>query len=96
MTVQIKKQDHVCTILINRPEVKNAVDGPTAAKLARAFREFEQDDDLTVAVLGGTGNTFCAGSDTRVFHGFPSRLLPSAGLDSRDTCRCRLPRPQYP
>ena len=63
MTVDIKKNDTICTILINRPEVKNAVDRPTAEKLSRAFREFENDDELKVAVLGGAGNTFCAGAD---------------------------------
>lgn len=65
MTVRIEKKDVICTILINRPEVKNAVDGPTAKKLAQAFRTFEDDDEAKVAVLGGTGNTFCAGADLK-------------------------------
>jgi enoyl-CoA hydratase len=67
MTVLIEKKDSVFTVIINRPEVKNAVDGPTAAALADAFREFEKDDAFSVAVLYGIGNTFCAGADLKDF-----------------------------
>ncbi len=63
MTVQVTKQEKIHTILIDRPDVKNAVDGPTAQVLADAFREFEADAQASVAVLGGTGGTFCAGAD---------------------------------
>ncbi|MFC1884968.1 crotonase/enoyl-CoA hydratase family protein [Thermodesulfobacteriota bacterium] len=63
MTVLIEKKDSIFTVIINRPEVKNAVDGPTAAALADAFREFEKDDASSVAVLCGSGGTFCAGAD---------------------------------
>ncbi len=55
--------DDVCTITLNRPERRNAVDGPMAAELLAAFERFEADDDLAVAVLTGTGGTFCAGAD---------------------------------
>ncbi len=65
MTVFIEKKEAVFTVVIDRPEVKNAVDGPTAAALADAFREFEKDDNAAVAVLCGTGNTFCAGADLK-------------------------------
>jgi enoyl-CoA hydratase len=65
MTVLIEKKDCIFTVIINRPEVKNAVDGPTAAALADAFREFEKDDAFSVAVLCGIGNTFCAGADLK-------------------------------
>ena len=67
MTVLIEKKECIFTVIINRPEVKNAVDGPTAAALADAFREFEKDDAFSVAVLCGIGNTFCAGADLKVF-----------------------------
>jgi len=53
----------VTIVSIERPEVRNAVDGPTAAALARAFRDFDGDDRQSVAVLTGTGGTFCAGAD---------------------------------
>jgi len=65
MTVLIEKKDCIFTVIINRPEVKNAVDGPTAAALADAFREFEKDNAFSVAVLCGIGNTFCAGADLK-------------------------------
>src|SRR5205814_6288931 len=50
---------------IARPEVRNAVDGPTAKALADAFRAFEADDDAAVAVLTGAGGTFCSGADLK-------------------------------
>jgi len=65
MSVDIETKDRICTIIINRPEVKNAVDGPTAKKLADAFRQYEQDKSLSVAVLWGRGGTFCAGADLK-------------------------------
>lgn len=55
----------VAVITIDRPEVRNAVDGPTAALLAAAFRRFEADDELAVAVLTGARGTFCAGADLK-------------------------------
>lgn len=55
------------TVLLDRPEVRNAVDGPTAAALAEAFRRFDADDDAAVAVLHGEGGTFCSGADLGAF-----------------------------
>ena len=63
--ITIQKEKHTTIILINRPEVKNAVDGPTAQALADAFRAFEEDNDSYVAILGGLGGTFCAGADLK-------------------------------
>ena len=63
MSVVIEKQGVVTTILINRPEVRNAVDRPTAQLLADALRAFEADDQARVAVLAGAAATFCAGAD---------------------------------
>jgi len=58
----------VCTIVLNRPERRNAVDGPTAAALFAAFQRFENDDALRVAVLCGTGSAFCGGADLQAMH----------------------------
>lgn len=55
----------VAVVTIDRPDVRNAVDGPTAAALANAFRRVEDDDDVAVAVLTGAGGTFCAGADLK-------------------------------
>jgi enoyl-CoA hydratase len=67
MTVRIEKNDTVTTVLIDRPAAKNAVDGPTAELLAQAFRDFDADAQARVAVLAGSGGTFCAGADLKVF-----------------------------
>ena len=65
MTVRYETEGPVAVVTINRPEVRNAVDGPTAGHLADAFRRFEDDEDLAVAVLTGQGDTFCAGADLK-------------------------------
>src|SRR5213593_4961137 len=65
MAIRLERQDAVATIVMNRPEARNAVDGPAASALAEAFREFQQDDRLRVAVLWGAGGTFCAGADLK-------------------------------
>jgi len=53
----------VCTLTLNRPDKRNAVDGAVAAQLRAAFERFEADDALRVAVLTGAGGHFCAGAD---------------------------------
>lgn len=63
--IDITKNDSVTTITIMRPEVRNAIDGPTAAELADAFRDFDADDEQLVAVLTGSEGTFCAGADLK-------------------------------
>jgi enoyl-CoA hydratase len=57
----------VAIVSIDRPERRNAVDGATAALLAEAFRRFDGDEGLAVAVLTGTKGTFCAGADLKAF-----------------------------
>lgn len=64
-TVRSEQDGAVTIITIVRPEVRNAVDRPTADALASAFRAFEADDDALVAVLTGDGGTFCAGADLK-------------------------------
>jgi enoyl-CoA hydratase len=67
MNVETTTDGPVMVVTINRPAARNAVDGPTAAGLADAFRAFDADDDLAVAVLTGAGGTFCAGADLKSF-----------------------------
>lgn len=64
-SVLTARDGKVFTVTINRPEVRNAVDSATAQALADAFRQFEGDPELCVAVLTGSGGTFCAGADLR-------------------------------
>ena len=71
----------VATIRLNRPDVRNCVDGPTARALRDAFAAFEADPALKVAVLSGAGGNFCAGADLTAV-GDPTRrndLDPSGG-----------------
>ena len=63
--VHYEARGNVAIVTIDRPEVRNAVDGPTAAELAEAFRHFEADDALSVAILTGANGTFCAGADLK-------------------------------
>jgi enoyl-CoA hydratase len=65
MSVRIESDGPVTTVIIDRPEARNAVDGPTAAALADAFRAFDADPAAHVAVLTGAGGTFCAGADLK-------------------------------
>ncbi|MEQ9452058.1 MAG: crotonase/enoyl-CoA hydratase family protein [Pseudomonadales bacterium] len=65
MSIDVRMQDQVRIITINRPQARNAVDGPTATALADAFREFEADDNSLVAILTGAEGTFCAGADLK-------------------------------
>ncbi|MBW2060841.1 MAG: crotonase/enoyl-CoA hydratase family protein [Deltaproteobacteria bacterium] len=65
MLVLTEKKGPVTTIIINRPEVRNAVDGATAKELANAFRVFEADDKAKVGVLTGAEGCFCAGADLK-------------------------------
>jgi enoyl-CoA hydratase len=65
MAIRLERTDAVATIVIDRPEARNAVNGPVARALADAFREFEADDELRVAVLWGAGGVFCAGADLK-------------------------------
>src|SRR5438552_5563507 len=64
-TVLFETDGEVAVVTINRPEVRNAVDDPTAAVLVEAFRRFDADEGLAVAVLTGAGGTFCAGADLK-------------------------------
>jgi enoyl-CoA hydratase len=64
-TVRVEVDGPVTTITIDRPEVANAIDGPTATALADAFRRFDADSGASVAVLTGAGGTFCAGADLK-------------------------------
>jgi len=76
-TVLVERDGPIWTVTINRPEVRNAVDGPTAHALAQAFRAFDADAAACVAVLTGAAGQFCAGADLKaVAGGFQGRANP--------------------
>ncbi|HEX3545533.1 MAG TPA: crotonase/enoyl-CoA hydratase family protein [Mycobacterium sp.] len=65
--VRVERDGAVTTVIMNRPEARNAVNGPAAAELFAAFDEFDKDDSASVAVLWGDNGTFCAGADLKAF-----------------------------
>jgi enoyl-CoA hydratase len=77
MAVRIERTGPVFTVILSRPEVKNAVDRATADELAAAFRTFEAEESAKVAVLWGEHGTFCAGADLKAMvTGAPNRVAP--------------------
>ncbi|MFD7711940.1 crotonase/enoyl-CoA hydratase family protein [Streptomyces sp. NPDC059785] len=93
MPVRTERQGHVTTVVLSRPAARNAVDGPTAAELAAAFRAFEADGTARVAVLWGEGGTFCAGADLKaVGTGQGNRIEPD-GDGPMGPTRLRLSKP---
>ncbi|MCB0221272.1 MAG: crotonase/enoyl-CoA hydratase family protein [Chrysiogenetes bacterium] len=93
MCVTIEKNGPVTTILLSRPEVKNAVDGPTAQKLADAFRAFEEDDEACVAVLHGQGGVFCAGADLKAISDGRGNRMAQTGDGPMGPSRMLLSKP---
>ncbi|MER5914117.1 crotonase/enoyl-CoA hydratase family protein [Streptomyces sp. NPDC001982] len=93
MPVRLERQKRVTTVVLSRPEVRNAVDGPTAAELAAAFRTFEADDDARVAVLWGEGGTFCAGADLKAMGSDRDNRVAEDGDGPMGPTRMRLSKP---
>ena len=65
MPIHFEARGRVAVVTIDRPEVANAIDRPTADALADAFRRFDADESFHVAVLTGANGTFCAGADLK-------------------------------
>ncbi len=80
-TVVVRHDGPVWVVTLNRPQVRNAVDGPTARALADVFRDFDADADARVAVLTGAGGTFCAGADLRTVAAGPDAGAASLALN---------------
>jgi enoyl-CoA hydratase len=64
--VSFEAEETTAIVTINRPEVRNAVSPEVSRELANAFRRFDQDQSLRVAILTGAGGCFCAGADLKV------------------------------
>ena len=65
MSVSIEKNGPVTTVILDRPQARNAVDRPAAEALAEAFRQFDADEEARVAVFYGANGTFCSGADLK-------------------------------
>lgn len=61
--LRVERDGAVLIVTIDRPETRNAIDGPTAVELHAVFTAFDGDDSLSVAVLTGADGTFCSGAD---------------------------------
>ncbi|MCC5475579.1 crotonase/enoyl-CoA hydratase family protein [Streptomyces barringtoniae] len=93
MPVRVERTEYVTTVVLSRPAARNAVDGPTAAALADAFREFEADDRARVAVLWGEGGTFCAGADLKAIGTERGNRVAEDGDGPMGPTRMRLSKP---
>ncbi|MET3962276.1 enoyl-CoA hydratase [Marmoricola sp. OAE513] len=93
MTVHYEAADGVAVVTIDRPEARNAVDGPTARALADAFRAFDADASLSVAILTGAGGTFCAGADLKALPTERANRLAPEGDGPMGPSRMRLSKP---
>jgi enoyl-CoA hydratase len=93
--VVVEQDGEVWTVILARPERRNAVDGPTARALAEAFRAFDADAGASVAVLYGEGGTFCAGADLKSLGTRDSNAMTpvDAGDGPMGPTRLRLSKP---
>lgn len=93
MPVRVERDGPVTIVILDRPAVRNAVDGPAAAALAGAFRAFDADETAHVAVLWGAGGTFCAGADLKAFGGPDGNRAEPDGDGPMGPTRMRLSKP---
>ena len=93
MSVLTHDAGAVRVVTIDRPARRNAVDAPTAAALADAFRAFDADDAAAVAVLTGAGGTFCAGADLHAVAEGRGNSVTEDGDGPMGPTRLRLAKP---
>jgi enoyl-CoA hydratase len=91
--VRVERDGPVFTVLLSRPERRNAVDGPTATALVAAFREFEADPGAAVAVFHGEGGVFCAGADLKAVGTETGNRVAADGDGPMGPTRMRLSKP---
>jgi enoyl-CoA hydratase len=92
-TIRYETDGPVAIVTIDRPEVRNAVDRPTASELAEAFRRVEADDELCAAVLTGSQGTFCAGADLKAVSTGRGNALRDEGEGPLGVTRMLLGKP---
>jgi enoyl-CoA hydratase len=93
MTVRTESRDSILVVTLDRPERRNAVDAATAAELSSAFRSFDGDPSLSVAILTGAGETFCAGADLKALAEGEPRPVRPEGDGPMGPTRLRLGKP---
>ncbi|HEV2532743.1 crotonase/enoyl-CoA hydratase family protein [Phenylobacterium sp.] len=93
-TISVETQDRAAIVTIERPERRNAVDGATARLLYEAFKAFDADEGLDVAILAGRGGTFCAGADLKAISEGGGNPVHSGGdFGPMGVTRLRLSKP---
>ena len=93
MPVHAEPRPPLYVVTIDRPEAKNAVDGPTARELLEAFRRFEADESLAVAILTGAHGTFCAGADLKAIGSDRQNAIDEHGDGPMGPSRLQLSKP---
>ena len=91
--VRVERSGPVSTVFLHRPAHRNAVDGPTAAQLAAAFRAFDADPGAAVAVLHGEGGVFCSGADLTAMGTERGNRVAPDGDGPMGISRLRLSKP---
>ncbi|GAC1400006.1 MAG: crotonase/enoyl-CoA hydratase family protein [Mycobacterium sp.] len=91
--VRVERSGPVATVIMNRPEARNAVNGPAAAELYEAFDEFDKDQSASVAVLWGDNGTFCAGADLKAMGTPDSNPVHRTGPGPMGPSRMVLSKP---
>jgi enoyl-CoA hydratase len=91
--IRYETQGEIVVVTIDRPKVRNAVDRDTAAALADAFRRFDADTTLSVAVLTGAGGCFCAGADLKAVSADTGNRVDIAGDGPMGPTRMMLSKP---
>ncbi len=92
-SVRVEDIGSVRVVEIARPQVRNAVDGPTASELAAAFEEFDRDASVRVAVLTGAGGNFCAGADLKALAAGRGNRVTEDGHGPMGPTRMLLSKP---
>ena len=92
-TITVNDHGPVRVIAIDRPDRRNAVDRPTGAALTEAFRSFDADPTVAVAVLAGNGGTFCAGADLKAVSEGGGNRVTETGDGPMGPTRLRLSKP---
>jgi len=92
-TVLVERRGAVTVITIDRPEVRNAVGSATAEDLRVAFAAFDEDPDAAVAILTGSGGTFCAGADLKALAEGDRRPVSDSGPGPMGPTRMTLTKP---
>jgi enoyl-CoA hydratase len=91
--VRVERNGAVTTVIMDRPQARNAVNGPAAAELFAAFEEFDADDSAAVAVLWGDNGTFCAGADLKAFGTPEANAVHRSGPGPMGPTRMVLSKP---